>query len=57
MFRSLCASLSRFVRDQDIFYVPVSLTYEGKDAFRTRLGGLVTIFLGVIISISFVLEV
>ena len=56
MLDSLCKSLSEFVRDQDIFAVPVSLTYMGKSSHRTRIGGCVTILLAVAMSISFAIQ-
>ena len=56
MLQSLCKSLSEFVRDQDIFAVPVSLTYMGKSSHRTKIGGCVTILLAIAISISFAIQ-
>ena len=34
-----------FVKERDLFAVPVNLTYQGSDAFSTFLGGMCSLML------------
>ena len=40
-----CAKLGATIRSQDLFAVPVSLTYRGETAFNTFCGGCISILL------------
>ena len=53
-----CAKIAEAVRMQDMFAVPVQVTYRGKRAFNTVLGGFLSIIiiLGLVIYFAYELN-
>ena len=49
-------SCAELIRSQDIFGSPVLLNYRGKESFGTILGGCCTIFIAIILSSSFAVQ-
>ena len=50
------AKLSNTIEEQDLFAVPVQVTYRGKRAFGTFFGGCISIILILSLSIYFFYE-
>ena len=53
---SNCSKISKAVKSQDMFAVPVQLTYRGERAFNTRCGGCISIIIGFGLMIYFACE-
>ena len=53
----LNSKMLRKIKNQDNFASPVSLTYQGSEAYQTTLGGLCTIFVTLLSIAYFVYEI
>ena len=53
---NLFSRVSRFITDQDLFGIPVQLTFKGDSAFNTFCGGCVSIIFIVTFTVIFCLQ-
>ena len=51
----LCFKVGSYVKESDLFGIPVQLTYKGQSAFNTLCGGIVSLMLISGLSIYFIL--
>ena len=47
------SKIASYIKEKDIFAIPVQLTYKGQRKFNTMVGGCCTILLFLMIVISF----
>ena len=48
--------LKQFVRDNDVFAIPVRMSYKGNRQFNTILGGICTILFGLAVGSVFLIN-
>jgi len=53
--KSACGKLSRAVKSQDLFGVPVQLTYRGARSFSSVIGGCLSILMVLVFAVAFIL--
>ena len=53
---NIFSTIKNTIRDQDVFAIPVLMTYKGRTAFTTVLGGCMTILLVLFLLMYFIYE-
>ena len=54
MAGNCCNKVKREMKAQDLFGIPVTLTYKGEDSFNTLVGGIISILLVLILTTGFI---